>query len=109
MHFPSGPPPHGSARESVLIDYFQRKDEISYARDLAKAQLMLDPKEGVKRFTEFHKILFPWVETAVAREKQKTKDELVKFIQSGPLAVSIPPQRPVQGVSRMVKSDKKRP
>lgn len=81
-------PRPGSARESVLIEYFLRRDEISYARDLAHAQLALDPKEGVKRFVDFQNIQFPWLKTAKNREKDRMVDVLKDWAKTGPLNVS---------------------
>lgn len=81
-------PTFGSARESVLIEYFLRKDEIEYARDLAQAQLGLDPKKGIERFVDFQKTIFPWMETAQKREKESHANVLKKFVNAGALVVS---------------------
>jgi hypothetical protein len=84
----SRPPIPGSARESVLIEYYLRLDEINYARDLAQAQLALDPKEGAKRFDEFRHVQFPWLRTAQKREREKVVSELQKWAKSGPIQIS---------------------
>lgn len=81
-------PRFGSARESVLIEYFLRKDEIAYARDLAQAQLGLDPKKGIERFVEFQNTIFPWMATAQKREKEGHASVLKKFVDSGALVVT---------------------
>lgn len=72
----------------MLIEYYLRCDEISYARDLAHAQLSLDPKEGIKRFVDFQHIQFPWLKEAAKREQQKAKDALESWVKSGALTVS---------------------
>ena len=82
------PPPRRSVRESLLQLYFLRKDEIDYMRDLAHAQLTIDQKEGLTRFIEFQKAMFPWMETAQKREKDSHAEALKREIMKGPLVVS---------------------
>lgn len=104
----SRPPIPGSARESVLIEYYLRLDEINYARDLAQAQLALDPKEGAKRFDEFRHVQFPWLRTAQKREREKVVAELQNWAKSGPIQISrdastVPRQK--VGVSYLKKAE----
>ena len=65
-----------------------KKDEIDYMRDLAHAQLNIDQKEGFKRFLEFQRAMFPWMETAQKREKDSHADALRKEVMRGPLMVA---------------------
>lgn len=57
-------------------------------RDLAHAQLTIDQKEGLTRFIEFQKAMFPWMETAQKREKSSHAEALKREIMKGPLVVS---------------------
>ncbi len=84
----SQPPPRRSVRASLLQQYYLRRDEISYQRDLAQAQLIIDQKHGIEKFAQFQKMMFPWMETAQRREKESHAEVLRKEINRGPLLVT---------------------
>lgn len=80
-------PPKGSLRESVLLLYVLKKEQIEYARDLALAQIQIDKERGLERFNEYRKEMFPWVDTAKKREEDAHKEILEKVVKGGPLVV----------------------
>ena len=81
------PPQKGTLRESVLLLYVLKKEEIEYARDLALAQIQLDKDKGLERFNEYRKTMFPWVETAKKRDEDFHRKLLADVVKQGPLFV----------------------
>lgn len=86
-------PRKGSLRESVLLLYVLKKEEIEYARDLAMAQVQLDKDKGLERFNEYRKVMFPWVETAKKRDDDFHKKLLAEVVKRGPLTVTAVQQK----------------
>lgn len=80
-------PRKGSLRESVLLLFVLKKEEIEYARDLALAQIQLDKDKGLERFNEYRKAAFPWVETAKKRDEDAHKKLLAQVVKQGPIVV----------------------
>lgn len=80
-------PRKGSLRESVLLLFIMKKEEIEYMRDLALAQVMVDKEKGIDRFNEYRKTMFPWIETAKRRDEDAHKKLLKEVVQQGPLVV----------------------
>lgn len=60
---------------------------MTYSKDLALAQIILDKKTGAERFNEYRQALFPWLETAQKREKDSFKQLLEKVVKEGPLSI----------------------
>lgn len=65
-----------------------RKEQITYSRDLALAQIQIDKDKGLERFQEYRKEMFPWVETAKKRDEDAHKKILAEVVKKGPLVVS---------------------
>ncbi len=84
-------PKKGSLRESVLLLYVLKKEEIEYTRDLALAQIQISKDKGVEIFNEYRKAMFPWVDTAQKREETNHKKILEQIVKAGPLSI-----RPLQ-------------
>lgn len=97
------PPIKGSLRESVLMLYYMKREQMEYYKSLAFAQLTVDKEKGLKIFNEdYLKLVFPWTETATRREGEAYREALQKAVKSGPL--SIKPIGSLKQVrSRMVK------
>jgi hypothetical protein len=95
------PPPKGSLRESVLLLYLLKKEEQEYSRDLALVQVQVDKDKGIERFNEYRKTMFPWIESAQAREKDIHAQILQRMVKEGPLTVRPMPTRGYK--SRLVK------
>lgn len=51
------------------------------------AQIVIDQKKGLEQFEKYRKKMFPWVETAKAREKDVHRQVLIDAVKQGPLAV----------------------
>jgi hypothetical protein len=81
------PPRKGSLRESVLLLYCLKKEDIMYMRDLALAQIQVSKEKGAEAFNEYRKVMFPWVETAVKRDDIQHKELLERIVKAGPLSV----------------------
>jgi hypothetical protein len=81
------PPKKGSLQESVLLLYVLKLEEREYMRDLALAQVMVDKDAGIKKFEEYRKVMFPWIETAKARTDDQFRQMLMKEVSRGPLSV----------------------
>jgi hypothetical protein len=81
------PPRKGSLRESILLLYVLKKEEIEYTRDLALAQIQLDKDKGLERFNEYRKNMFPWVETAKKRDDDAHKKLLEEVVKRGPISI----------------------
>lgn len=79
-------------------------------RDLAHAQIAMNPTEGVKRFHEFRKQMFPWSELAKEREHDQFKELLKKEVSKGPIQV-LPMQKAARGklISRRPKQIEEAP
>jgi hypothetical protein len=84
-------PKKGSLRESVLLLYCLKREEIAYMRDLAMAQIQVSKDKGIELFNEYRKAMFPWVDTATKREETNHKKILEQFVKAGPIGV-----RPLQ-------------
>ncbi len=81
------PPVKGSLRESVLLLYCIKKEEIQYIRDLALAQIQVAKDRGIEFFDDYRKKMFPWIETAKGREKDQHTKLLEQIVKAGPLVV----------------------
>lgn len=81
------PPQKGSLRESILLLYVLKKEEIEYTRDLALAQVQVDKDKGIERFNEYRKVMFPWIETAKKRDDDAHKKLLADVVKQGPIVV----------------------
>ncbi len=81
-------PKKGSLRESVLLLYCLKREEIEYTRDLALAQIQISKDKGVEAFNEYRKAMFPWVDTAQKREEDTHKQLLEKIVKAGPPSIS---------------------
>lgn len=95
------PPRKGSLRESVLLLYVLKKEEIAYLRDLVVAQMAVSKEKGVEFFADYRKAMFPWVETAVKRDDDQHKKLLEQLVKAGPLSVRPLEEKKVR--SRLIK------
>lgn len=91
-------PKKGSLRESVLLLYCLKREEIEYTRDLALAQIQISKEKGVEAFNDYRKVMFPWVDTAQKREEDTHKKLLEQLVKAGPL--SITPMKSASGKIR---------
>lgn len=94
------PPPKGSLRESVLLLYVLKKEEIQYMRDLAVAQILVSKEKGAEVFDKYTKTMFPWTEVAKTREEDQHKKILEQIVRAGPLTVR--PMQEMKSKSRLV-------
>lgn len=94
------PPKKGSLRESVLLLYCLKKEEIEYTRDLALAQIQLSKEKGAEFFNDYRKAMFPWIDTAKKRDEDSHKKLLEQIVKNGPLSVR--PLHMPQAKSRLV-------
>lgn len=94
------PPKKGSLRESVLLLYVLKREDISYMRDLAVAQMQISKEKGVELFNEYRQKMFPWVDKAQEREKDFHKNLLAQIVKNGPISVT--PLHTPQAKSRLV-------
>lgn len=90
----------GSLRESVLLLYVLKKEEIEYSKELAMAQIQIDKEKGLEQFEKYRKKMFPWVDTAKRREKDIHQKVLLAAVKAGPMTVT-PLQQP-KARSRLV-------
>lgn len=81
------PPAKGSLRESILLLYVMKLQEIMYTRDLALAQLIVD-RTNTEKFKTYQRSMFPWIETAETRDKMAHLKALMDDIKKGPLTVT---------------------
>jgi hypothetical protein len=94
------PPLKGSLRESVLLLYALKREEIQYMRDLAVAQIMVSKEKGAEVFDKYTKTMFPWMEVAKNRDDEQHKKILEQIVKAGPLTVV--PMQEKKGKSRLV-------
>jgi hypothetical protein len=102
------PPEKGSLRESVLLLYVMKQQQIAFLRDLALAQVIVSKKYDV--FEDYQKEMFPWLETAKKRDKVDHIKKLIEEVQRGPISVSASPVPSVKSrlnskIKRVVMSD----
>ena len=83
-----------------MLLYVLKREEREYMRDLSLAQIQLNKDKGAERFNEFRKLMFPWIETAKARDDDEHKRVLKEVIGRGPLVVKATSQQRVK--SRLV-------
>ena len=70
------PPRPGSLRESLLILYVLKKEQIEHARLRTLAQALVDKEKAVEVFQEYQKTAFPWIAT----QKRRDKEEHVRLL-----------------------------
>jgi len=94
--------------------YVLKIEEREYMRDLAMAQIAIDKDTGVKKFEDYRKLMFPWIETSKKRQDKDIKDMLERETQRGPMSVrSMGPQtvrsrlKKVQPSKPMTPADRK--
>lgn len=80
------PPEKGSLRESILLLYVMKERNITFLRDLALAQVIVNKKYDV--FEDYQKELFPWLETAKKRERVDHIKKLMEEVRRGPISIS---------------------
>lgn len=80
------PPLKGSLRESILLLYVLKQQNITFLRDLALAQVIVNKKYDV--FEDLQKEMFPWMETAKKRDRVDHIKHLMEEVKRGPLTVS---------------------
>lgn len=100
------PPRKGSLRESVLLLYCLKREEIAYTRDLAMAQIQISPEKGVEVFHKYQKAMFPWVDSGKGRVEDHHKKLLDQAVKMGPLSIKPVGAKPVK--SRLVKQVQKK-
>ena len=100
------PPEVGSLRESLLLAYVYRQQEIEYLSRLALAQLIVD-KENDKHFKSLRNAMFPWIEQTAKRDQDAHIKALTDEIKRGPMSVRAVDSPRVQ--SRLVKRLAKAP
>lgn len=102
------PPEKGSLRESVLLLYVMKQQQITFLRDLALAQVIVNQKYDV--FEDYQKEMFPWLETAKKRDRVDHIKKLMEEVKRGPISVSASPVPSVKSrlnskVKKVVMSD----
>lgn len=80
------PPKKGSLRESILLMYVMRQQNIAFLSQLALAQVIINKKSDT--FEDLRKEMFPWLETIKEKDKTEHIKKLFSEIKDGPLAVS---------------------
>lgn len=93
------PPPKGSLRESLLILFVLKREQVAYARDRALVQSLIVKEKGPEAFEEFRKLAFPWVEVQKGRDREDHIRILQEEIKRGVLTVT-----PAEGPKKAVKS-----
>lgn len=77
----------GSLRESVLLLFIIRKDEIEHAATRLLTQAQVNAEAAPKMFEEYVKLRYPYLETAKKREKSETIKMLLAEVNKGPFAI----------------------
>ena len=83
----SEPPPKGSLRESLLMQYVLKRDLIEHARLRALATTMINKEKAPEIFEEYRKEAFPWVETQKKRDNDATIKILNEEVKRGGLSI----------------------
>jgi len=81
------PPPSGSVRESLLLLFVLKREQIEHARWRALIQTVIDKEKGIESFDTYRKLIFPWSDDANERRQAEAKKLLVAEIARGGLAV----------------------
>ena len=81
------PPPKGSLRESVLIQYVLKKEHIEHARLRALAQAIVNKEKAVEAFEEYQQTAFPWIATQKRRDAQAHIQLLADEVKRGALGI----------------------
>jgi hypothetical protein len=81
------PPEPGSLRESVMMLYVLKKEQVEHARLRALAQAVINRDKGKEVFEEYMAVAFPWLET---QKKRATADHvriLMDEVKKGGLGI----------------------
>lgn len=81
------PPRPGSLRESLLILYVLKKEQIEHARLRTLAQALVDKEKAVEVFQEYQKTAFPWIATQKRRDKEEHVRLLLEEVKRGVLGI----------------------
>jgi hypothetical protein len=81
------PPPRGSLRESILMLYVLKKEQVEHARLRALAQAILDKDKGAEVFNDYMKLAFPWLETQKKRNDSEHARILADEVKRGGMQV----------------------
>jgi predicted aldo/keto reductase-like oxidoreductase len=81
------PPERGSLRESILMLYVLKKEQVEHARLRALAQAIINKDKAQAVFEEYMKLAFPWIETAKKRETKEHTELLLNEIKRGGLVI----------------------
>lgn len=81
------PPRPGSLRESLLILYVLKKEQIEHARLRTLAQALVDKEKAVEVFQEYQKTAFPWIATQKRRDKEEHIRLLLEEVKRGVLGI----------------------
>jgi len=93
------PPERGSLRESVLVLYVLKKEQIEHARFRALAQGIVNKEKAVEAFEQYQRAAFPWIETQKRRDAEAHIKLLVEEVKRGTLGIRPLWEKPIR--SRM--------
>jgi hypothetical protein len=79
-------------RESLLVLYVLKREQIEHARTRVLAQTLVDKDKGVEAFEQYRKVAFPWAEAHAKAADRKMVERLMNEVGAGALAV-----RPLEG------------
>lgn len=65
------PPPKGSLRESVLLMYVLKRDQVEHGRLRALATAIINKEKAGEAFDDYMKQAFPWLESQKSRDHQR--------------------------------------
>ena len=81
------PPEKDSPREVALTYFIIRLEDIDHSKIRAIAQLILNPEKGKETFDEYMKTAFPYLVTAMLRDKDALQKQLMEEVKRGPMEV----------------------
>ena len=94
------PPPKGSPRESILILYVLKKEQIEHARLRALAQAIISKDKGKEVFDDYMNVAFPWLASSKKQEKNDHIRILMEEVKKGQLGIK-PLWQETRGRSRL--------
>lgn len=84
------PPPKGSPRESILLLYVLKREQIEHARLRALAQAIVSKDKGPEAFDAYLKMALPWLTQQKNREKEDHVRVLMEEVKKGGLRIKAP-------------------
>jgi hypothetical protein len=89
-------PPRGSLRESILILYSMKQEEIAHAKMFVTIQTMLDKEKAAEAFESYKRSAFPWIESIKNKDRASQVAQLMDEVKQGPLSVKPLWQSPIK-------------